>query len=81
MSKVPNASQCGVELKGILSRIFLSSILHHSSPCSAAVKNAWSYNFTPQYAFMVWNVVDLSWDIWGFNGEDSSQGLLDCDTV
>jgi hypothetical protein len=25
----------------------------HSSPSSAEVKNAWSYNSTPQYAFMV----------------------------
>jgi hypothetical protein len=26
----------------------------HSPPSSAEVKNAWSYTFIPQYAFMVW---------------------------
>jgi hypothetical protein len=26
----------------------------HSLPSSAKVKNAWSYTFSPQYAFMVW---------------------------
>jgi hypothetical protein len=29
----------------------------HSPPSSAEVKNAWSYNFTPQYAFMAWCLV------------------------
>jgi hypothetical protein len=29
----------------------------HSSPYSAEVKNAWSYTYTPQYAFMVWCLV------------------------
>jgi hypothetical protein len=27
---------------------------HHSPQSSAEVKNAWSYNSTPQYAFMAW---------------------------
>jgi hypothetical protein len=26
----------------------------HSPPSSAEVKNAWSYNSTPQYVFMAW---------------------------
>jgi hypothetical protein len=26
----------------------------HSSPYSAEVKNAWTYNSTPQYVFMAW---------------------------
>jgi hypothetical protein len=26
----------------------------HSPPCSAEIENAWSYTFTPQYAFMPW---------------------------
>jgi len=26
----------------------------HSPPSSAEVKNAWSYTYTPQYAFMAW---------------------------
>jgi hypothetical protein len=26
----------------------------HSPPSSAEAKNAWSYTFTPQYAFMAW---------------------------
>jgi hypothetical protein len=29
----------------------------HSPPCSAEVKNAWSYTSTPQYVFMVWCLV------------------------
>jgi hypothetical protein len=29
----------------------------HSLPCSAEVKNAWSYTSTPQYTFMVWCLV------------------------
>jgi hypothetical protein len=29
----------------------------HSPPCSAEVKNAWSYTFTPPYVFMAWNFV------------------------
>jgi hypothetical protein len=30
----------------------------HSPPSSAEVKKAWSYNFTPQYAFMEWSSVN-----------------------
>jgi hypothetical protein len=29
----------------------------HSPPCSAEVKNAWSYTSTPQYVFMAWCLV------------------------
>jgi hypothetical protein len=29
----------------------------HSPSTSAEAKNAWSYNSTPQYAFMAWNLV------------------------
>jgi len=29
----------------------------HSPPCSAEVKNEWSYNSTPQYAFVSWCLV------------------------
>jgi hypothetical protein len=29
----------------------------HSPPSTAKVKNAWSYTFTPQYAFMAWCLV------------------------
>jgi hypothetical protein len=29
----------------------------HPTPSSAEVKNAWSYNSTPQYAFMAWCLV------------------------
>jgi hypothetical protein len=29
----------------------------HSPPSSAEVKNAWSYNSTPQYVFMAWCLV------------------------
>jgi hypothetical protein len=29
----------------------------HSPPCSAEVKNAWSYTPTPQYIFMAWCLV------------------------
>jgi hypothetical protein len=32
----------------------------HSPPSSAEVKNAWSYNFTPQYAFMAWYPIKKS---------------------
>jgi len=29
-------------------------VADHSPPSSAEVKKAWSYNSTPQYAFMAW---------------------------
>jgi hypothetical protein len=29
----------------------------HSSPCTAKVKNAWSYTYTPPYVFMAWYLV------------------------
>jgi hypothetical protein len=29
-------------------------VADHSPPSSAEVKNEWSYNFTPQYAFIAW---------------------------
>jgi len=31
----------------------------HSRPSSAQIKNAWSYNSSPQYVFMVWCLVKL----------------------
>jgi hypothetical protein len=30
----------------------------HSPPSNAEIKNAWSYNTTPQYAFMAWCLVN-----------------------
>jgi len=43
---VPGAISLGVKRPG--------READHSFPSSAAVKNAWSYTPTPQYAFMGW---------------------------
>jgi hypothetical protein len=32
----------------------------HSPPCSAEVKNAWSYTFTPPYVFTAWFLIKRS---------------------
>jgi hypothetical protein len=29
-------------------------VVHHSTPSSAEVKNAWSHTSTPQYVFIMW---------------------------
>jgi hypothetical protein len=31
----------------------------HSFPCTAEVKDAWSYNFTPQCAFIAWRSIKI----------------------
>jgi len=31
----------------------------YSPPSSAGVKNAWTYNSTPQYVFMAWCLIKL----------------------
>jgi hypothetical protein len=46
---VPTALSPGVKLPG--------RDANHSLPSSAEVKNAWSYNSTPQYVFTVWCLV------------------------
>jgi hypothetical protein len=38
----------------------------HSPPCSAEVKNAWSYISTPQYAFMKWCSVKAQ-ELWNIS--------------
>jgi len=48
-------SRRGTKLKSTGTSLPLPfTCLQGSSPSSAEVKNAWSYNCTPQYAFMVW---------------------------
>jgi hypothetical protein len=43
---VPGALSLGVK--------WLGCEADHSPPSSAEVKTAWSYTYTPEYAFMVW---------------------------
>jgi len=37
-----------------MSRLALGCEADHSPPSNAEVKNAWSYTYTPQYAFKAW---------------------------